>query len=246
MKRDKTLQLLALLGILLGVASWQLVYKQYQEKIQVIETENTELKQTVDRLEILNARKGEYIEETERMRQEGDAIVSNFPAGIRTEDMIMYLDHMELVDANDVSVSAISMGNEEDVVYPGTTTVDGYELQDDGIEMVSRQSTVTFITTNNGLKSVLNYVYGISTRKSVSNVNVTVTDDGYLQGTMLLDFYYLKGIERPYVETQILGVPTGTTNFFGARNGSQVQSMDEGSQNQSADEENEDDQAEQE
>lgn len=228
MKKENVFQLLAALGVLLGVLSWQFVYKSYVEKTEVIEAENAELQEVVDRLEILNAKKDEYIAETERMYQEGEAIIRNFPAGVRPEDMIMYLDNMELVDANDVSVSAVNLGNEAPIVYPGTTTFDGYEAQDDGIGMITRQSTVTFITTNNGLKNVLNYIYGISTRKSVSNVNVTVTDDGYLQGTMLLDFYYLSGIEQPYIETEIFGVPTGTDNFFGVRNGRPVQETGDG------------------
>ena len=223
MKKENVFQLLAALGVLLGVLSWQIVYKSYVEKTEVVEAENEELQKVVNRLEILDARKAEYIANTEQMHQEGEEIIHNFPAGVQVEDMIMYLDNMELVDANDVSVSAVNMGTEVPVIYPGTTTFDGYEATDDGIGMITRQSTVTFTTTNNGLKNVLNYVYGISTRKSVSNVNLTVTDAGYLQGTMLLDFYYLYGEEQPYVVTDILGVPTGTDNFFGVRNGSQVQ-----------------------
>lgn len=227
MKKENVFQLLAALGVLLGVLSWQFVYKSYVEKTEVVEAENEELQQVVNRLEILDARKAEYIANTEQMRQEGEEIVHNFPAGVQVEDMIMYLDNMELVDANDVSVSAVNMGTEVPVVYPGTTTFDGYEATDDGIGMITRQSTVTFTTTNNGLKNVLNYVYGISTRKSVSNVNLTVTDAGYLQGTMLLDFYYLYGVEQPYVVTDIFGVPTGTDNFFGVMNGSQVQEVND-------------------
>lgn len=227
MKKETVFQVLAALGFLLAVLSWQFVYKDYKEKTAAVEAENTGLQETVDRLEILDARKDLYIATTELMRQEGELIIQNFPAGVRTEDMIMYLNNMELIDANDAAVSAITMGTEVDVAYPGSTTIDGYELENDGVGMVTRQSTVTFTTTNNGLKNVLNYIYGISTRKSVSGVNVTVTDEGYLQGTMLLDFYYLKGVETPYVETTILGVPTGTQNFFGARTGSQLQTIDD-------------------
>lgn len=227
MKKENVFQVLAALGVLLGVLSWQFVYKSYVEKTEVVEAENEELQKVVNRLELLDAKKDEYIADTERMRQEGEDIVRNFPAGVQVEDMIMYLDNMELVDANDVSVSAVNMGTEAPVVYPGATSFDGYEVQDDGIGMITRQSTVTFATTNNGLKNVLNYIYGISTRKSVSNVNLTVTDAGYLQGTMLLDFYYLSGVEQPYVVTDILGVPTGTDNFFGVRNGSQVQEVND-------------------
>lgn len=231
MKKNEIMLLLIVFGILSLICSWQLIYKNNQTKTEEINAQNEELQKTVDRLEILNGKKAEYVAGTELMKVTGDAIIDSFASGVRIEDQVMYLYNMELVDANDVRVPGISLQPAQIVPYSGSlSTEDGYELQDDGIGMYSLESTVSLITTNNGLKNVLNYIYGMDSRKSISTVSLTTTQDGYLTGSMQLNFYYLTGTEVPYVEQNISGVSTGTTNIFGVLNGSAVQS--EGGQDQ--------------
>lgn len=245
MKKNEIMLLLIVFGILSLICSWQLIYKNNQTKTEEINAQNEELQKTVDRLEILNGKKAEYVAGTELMKVTGDAIIDSFSSGVRIEDQVMYLYNMELVDANDVRVPAISLQPAQIVPYAGSlSTEDGYELQDDGIGMYSLESTVSLITTNNGLKNVLNYIYGMDSRKSISTVSLTTTQDGYLTGNMQLNFYYLTGTEVPYVEQNISGVSTGTTNVFGVLNGSAVQSGGGGQDGEDSDTGAEDESAE--
>ena len=62
MKKNEIMLLLVVFGILALVVSWQLIYKNNQTKTQEIEAQNEELQKTVDRLEILNGKKPEYVE----------------------------------------------------------------------------------------------------------------------------------------------------------------------------------------
>lgn len=240
MKKNEVQLLLVVLGILALVVSWQLIYKNNMMKTEEISAQNEELQRSVDRLEILNGKKPEYIAETERMKSEGDAVINSFASGVRVEDQVMYLYNMELVAANDVRVPNVSMQPAQIVPYEGIlTTEEGYELQDDGIGMFKLDTTVGMTTTNNGLKNVLNYIYGMDSRKSVSGVNLSTGEDGYLTGSMQLEFFYLTGTEMPYAEPNISGVTTGTSNIFGVRNGSAVQSetgesTDDGTQGEDA------------
>lgn len=228
MKKNEVQLLLIVLGILALVISWQLIYRNNQTKTEEINAQNEELQKTVDRLEILNGKRPEYIAETERMKTEGDAVIDSFSSGVQVEDQVMYLYNMELVDANDVRVPNVSLQPAQIVPYAGTlTTEEGYELQDDGMGLFRLETTVGMTTTNNGLKNVLNYIYGMDSRKSVSGVTLTTTEKGYLTGSMKLDFFYLTGTDAPYVGPNISGVSTGTTNIFGVLNGSAVQSFDE-------------------
>ncbi len=225
MKKNEIMLLLIVFGILALVLSWQLIYKNNQAKAQEINTQNEELQKTVDRLEILNGKKPEYLAAIELMEAADDLIIDSFASGVSIEDQVMYLYNMELVDANDVRVPNVSLQAAQLVPYAGTlTTEDGYELQDDGIGMYRLETTVGMTTTNNGLKNVLNYIYGMDSVKSVTGVTLTTGQDGYLTGTMKLDFFYLTGTDVPYVEQNISGVSTGTTNIFGVLNGSAVQS----------------------
>lgn len=219
MKKSEIQLVLVVVGVLVGFLSWQFVYKNYDEKTKNLAAENETLQARVDQLEILNERKSQYIQDTEEMKTESDAIIHRFPAGVRAEDVIMYLNNMEFVDVNQVAVNSASIGSSAEIPYEGVTEMDGYTVQDEGIQMYQRQNSAAFMTTYNGLKSLLNYIYGIETRKSVTSVNVSVTDDGYLQGTLLIDFYYLTGTDYSYTETNIMGVPLGNDNFFGARTG---------------------------
>lgn len=228
MKKNEIQLLLIVIGILFAFGSWQLVYKNFQEKTAQVEAENVTIKDRLDQLEMLNARQAEYIAETEQMKVDSDAIISTFPPGYRNEDIIMYLYNMELIDDNEVAISTIGMEAETEIPYSGVLNVTGYTLQDDGLQLFTNTNTLTFTTTYNGLKNVINYIYGISTRKSVASVSLSATDDGYLAGTIAMNFYALTGTEFPYVETNIFGVPTGTTNFFGVINGTRADVVPEG------------------
>ncbi len=231
MKKSEIQLLLIVFGVLILLASWQLVYKSNQTKTQELNTQNAELKETVNRLEILNAKLPDYVAGIELMQSGGDLIIDSFASGVRIEDQVMYLYNMELVDVNDVRVPSVSLQPAQVVPYAGSlTTEEGYELQDDGIGMYKLETTVGVTTTNNGLKNVLNYIYGMDSRKSVSGVTLTTDTDGYLSGNIKLDFFYLTGTDDPYVEQNISGVSTGTTNIFGVLNGSAVQSQSEGGQ----------------
>ena len=222
MKKKEVGLLVVVLGLLLAFASYWFAFRNFEAKADEINTKNVELQATVDKLEILEARRPEYLESMEMMQAADTVVINSFAPGILREDQIMYLYNMELVAANEVRVPAVSMTADQLVPYTGsTTTEDGYELVDDGISLYRLDSTVNLTTTNNGLKNVLNYVYDLDSRKSISTVNLTVSNEGYLTGTMQLSFYYLTGTDRPYVEPKIQGVPIGTTNFFGALNGGQ-------------------------
>lgn len=228
MKKNEIQLLLIVIGVLAAIVSWQLVYKTYVEKTETVEVQNDTIKARLDQLELLNARQDEYVAETERMKAESDALINTFPPGFRNEDIIMYLYNMELIDDNEVAIAAINMEEETEIPYAGVLNVSGYELVDDGIRMFTNKNTMTFTTTYNGLKNILNYIYGIDTRKAVSTVNVSATEDGYLSGTIDLNFFCLTGTVFPYVETNIFGVPVGTENFFGVRNGTLADVVPEG------------------
>ncbi len=228
MKKNEIQLLLVVLGILFGFLSWQFVYKNYMAKTEQVEAENVDIKARLDQLELLNARQQEYVAETERMKEESTQIENTFPPGYRNEDIIMYLYNMEMIDDNEVRISTIDMQEPVEITYPSILDVEGYTLQDDGLQMYTNSNTLTFTTTYSGLKNVINYIYGISTRKSVASVNVSATEDGYLAGSIDMNFYCLLGTEFPYVNTKIPGVPTGTSNFFGVRQGSLADIVPEG------------------
>lgn len=109
MKKSEIQALLIVFGLLIGFCSYQFIFKKNQTELEQVERENEELKLTVNRLEGYEMQRGEYIEATKRMKEDGEAIIVNFAPGLLTEDVIMYLYGLELVDANDVVVPSVAM-----------------------------------------------------------------------------------------------------------------------------------------
>ena len=94
-------------------------------------------------------------------------------------------------------------------------TVGDYELEDDGIQMLKAEDNLSFATTYQGLKNTMAYIYNIPGRKSVCAVSLNASADGYLNGTMSLDMYYLSGTENQYTPAEIPFISLGKDNIFG-------------------------------
>lgn len=215
MKRKDVQVLLIVLGLLMALLSWQFVYNSNQEKTEAIRTENTALQSEVKMLEDLEAQKDKFLADTETMKAECDKMTALFPAGLLTEDEIMYFNNMEAAVMNQIVVPSISMGLANPVPYTGELSVDGYELKDEGIVMYNSPVNVSFTTTYSGLKNTINYIYQMPGRKAINSVNVSASADGYLTGSMSVDFYYMGGTTLLYTPVDIPAVPLGKDNIFG-------------------------------
>lgn len=92
------------------------------------------------------------------------------------------------------------------------STVTGYQLYD-----VS--TVMAFKTEYHGLKAMLGEVIGSSQKKTISTLNVSFDDStGKLTGEILVDSYFLYGLDKPYEAPYIPAVPHGTNNLFGTTN----------------------------
>ena len=215
MNRKDIQLLLSVLGILVAVLSWQFIYNPNIEEADALAEENKTLQATVTELETLEANRVTYETETVNMRNDALDIIDKFPAAFLMEDEIMYLYNMEGVAQNQIVIPNIGFGTQNEVPYSGTLTVGEYQLTDEGIKLMTAQDNITFATTYTGLKNVVKYVYSMPGRKSISSVSLTAGNDGFLTGTMSVDFYALFGTEKLYTPLDIKGVSLGKSNIFG-------------------------------
>ena len=78
---------------------------------------------------------------------------------------------------------------------------------------------MAFKTEYHGLKAMLGEVIDSSQKKTISTLNVSFDDStGKLTGEMLVDSYFLYGLDKPYEAPYIPAVPHGTNNLFGTTN----------------------------
>ncbi len=211
--------LLIVLGVLLAVISWQFIYNPNVEKTKWYEEDNEALQTSVMELENLEAHMDEYTAEMETMRAEVEEIVAQYPKGFITEEELMYYYNMEGVRQNQVVIPNIGFGAPVEFPYSGNLNMGDYQLYDEGYKFETAQNNLSFTTTYNGLKNLIHYVYEMPGRKSISSISLTAATDGYLNGTMNMEFYSLHGPEDVYEPEAVNGVATGKSNIFGILDG---------------------------
>ena len=101
----------------------------------------------------------------------------------------------------------------------GSTSTDSAKSTVTGYQLYDVSTVMTFKTEYHGLKAMLGEVIGSSQKKTISTLNVSFDDStGKLTGEMLVDSYFLYGLDKPYEAPYIPEVPHGTNNLFGTTN----------------------------
>ena len=132
-KKSEIQLLIAVIGVLIAVCTYFLVYSSFNEKSDALEAQNVTLSSQVATLEILDQRKADYIEATGKMQSYITNFENRFPADILPEDSIMMVKTLE--DYTRTEVANIAFGSEAEVVYTpaadaATTTADATAATD--------------------------------------------------------------------------------------------------------------------
>lgn len=183
-KKD-VLLLIGLLGVLVAVAGYFLAYKPNTEKTEKLKAENEQLQQRVIDLGNKMKNKSTYIEETESMNNEMQAIYQLFPVDTREEDSILLAINQELLAPMKVESVAINtleevpflddVQEEEEVEYTYEIgEVETYEDQE-GI-----QEPETVETAPQDETASVGNPYGLFNRETT--INYIVTYEGLKRG----------------------------------------------------------------
>ena len=125
-KKSEIQLLIAVLGILLVVVTYFLVYAKFNELSDSMESQNMSLRSQVSTLEVLDQRKADYLAATEKMKTYITGFESRFPADILPEDSIMMVKNMET--ATRTYVANISFGTIAEVAYDAQASADNSAL----------------------------------------------------------------------------------------------------------------------
>ena len=229
-KRDLKF-ILMLLGLVIVVASYYLVYTPAVERTEAIEAQNAELQTQVSRLEELNANKAEYEKSIIDMNEEIAALTAEFPAATKEEDGVYFAHLMEQNVVGDVSISAVTLGNPEVVLVTevvngateGTTeeSVDAATVEGGVAATVSEytmyrtRNAFVYSTGYNGLKNLVNTINHQMDKITIQTLSVSYdTGTGLLSGTVDTNFFTMEGTEREYSKPNLPFVNEGTSNIF--------------------------------
>lgn len=221
-KKSEIQLLIAVIGVLIAVCTYFLVYSSFNEKSDALEAENATLSSQVATLEILDQRKADYIEATEKMQSYITNFENRFPADILPEDSIMMVKTLE--DYTRTEVANIAFGSEAEVVYTpaadaATTTTspvstDGTAYAD--THMYEVPLSISISCTYDDFKGLVRYIYNQQERESIQGVSISYNEtDGMLTGNMTMNTYYLLGTDKVYSSPYIPDMQMGVDTIFG-------------------------------
>lgn len=119
-KKSEIQLLIAVIGILIVVCTYFLVYTKYNDLSDTLESQNVGLNTQVKTLEALDQKKEEYLAATEKARDYITSFENRYAADILPEDSIMMVKALE--DATRTEVASIAFGTDSEVIYAETTT----------------------------------------------------------------------------------------------------------------------------
>lgn len=221
-KKSEIQLLIAVIGVLIAVCTYFLVYSKFNEKSDALEAENATLSSQVATLEILDQRKADYIEATEKMQSYITNFENRFPADILPEDSIMMVKTLE--DYTRTEVANIAFGSEAEVVYTpaadaATTatspvSTDGTAYAD--THMYEVPLSISISCTYDDFKGLVRYIYNQQERESIQGVSISYNEtDGMLTGNMTMNTYYLLGTDKVYSSPYIPDMQMGVDTIFG-------------------------------
>lgn len=243
-KKSEIQLLIAVIGVLIAVCTYFLVYSKFNEKSDALEAQNVTLSSKVATLEILDQRKADYIEATGKMQSYITNFENRFPADILPEDSIMMVKTLE--DYTRTEVANIAFGSEAEVVYTpaadaATTTADATAATDttttDAAATTTTASTspvstdgtvyadthmyevplsISISCTYDDFKGLVRYIYNQQERESIQGVSISYNEtDGMLTGNMTMNTYYLLGTDKVYSSPYIPDMQMGVDTIFG-------------------------------
>ena len=221
-KKSEIQLLIAVIGVLIAVCTYFLVYSKFNEKSDALEAQNVTLSSQVATLEILDQRKADYIEATEKMQSYITNFENRFPADILPEDSIMMVKTLE--DYTRTEVANIAFGSEAEVVYTpaadaATTatspvSTDGTAYAD--THMYEVPLSISISCTYDDFKGLVRYIYNQQERESIQGVSISYNEtDGMLTGNMTMNTYYLLGTDKVYSSPYIPDMQMGVDTIFG-------------------------------
>lgn len=233
--------LIMLIGVLLAVGAYFLVYTSFVNKKAELEGQNAALETEVAELQKLADNKEFYMAETTRMNDEMVAVMGKYPSDVRTEDEVMYT--VELENVYSIWVNALQVEGKQMVQVAAAapaeqapenqdavteeapvedTTTDG--TQDEVVATGGYQDTVflynspfsiNFKVTYRSMKDIVAAIVTSDERMNITNLSLAYdADTGCLSGSMNANMFTLSGTETVYEELNVPGVSLGTADFF--------------------------------
>ena len=207
-----------LLGIIAVVAVYFLVYKKNVELADQKNASNATLNQRVKALEQYHIDEPKYLEEMEPMKKEIDRLLEPYASNVTDLDLIMQAVHTQQVAP--IVYSGINLGGKTVMKSISADTIQkaAVEKYQEPIAFMEQTCVLPNQITYEGLKTAVKSLFDSEYMIGLRSLTYTKAgENGELQGSIDLSYYYVTGTGKEYVKPELTEYESGTENIFGVK-----------------------------
>lgn len=211
----KVMTYIALIGTVVLVMVYVLVYMKFTTLTEALEATNNNMQRDVDILKEYYEHMDEYQQDVMAMREEIDEMLSAYPADAREEDVLMLAVNMQ--EENVVNFSNINMEQPALVVaVPQNIVVEAaVDNLNSEVDFMEKKSTYVMETDYSNLKGLVETIYASDNRIAINNIALTMDDGGkILSGNIDVSFYSAAGTGKEYEAPDMEEYISGVSDLF--------------------------------
>lgn len=216
--------LIGLLGIIIAFCSYQFVFLKVMSEADELEKENNTLKTEIARLQSLEQNRDTYIADTEKMETEIKELIGEFPSNLLPEDDMKLAYGLDNNNPSQYLLINTLTFSDPAVIYTTNQNATEQTSSNGVVSTATVYPTYYLYQTQvnlgvdcayDGLKNAIRGIYNANGRKAIENVSVAYDETtGRLNGSVLMDSYYVVGQDKAYAQPNLTPVRQGTDNIF--------------------------------
>ena len=213
--------IIAIVGIVFYFTMSSKKVPEIEAQTSAMVAQNASLKATEEKLSVLHADMQHYLSETQRLYDETEETLKEFPTFMYLEDKILYADTLLKTDLKGYNLSQFAYGQSNYVMNVNYGS--GADGQSKQMELYSVYLNVRYVDlTYKQIKELLDYGLNSPQRFVINNISMGYNEQtGYISGEFSFSTYFIPGQTEPYVFPESVVADLGDSNriddLFGAR-----------------------------
>lgn len=224
MKKKDLALLLGFLGVVAGVCAYFFGYQKMVAKADDLAAQSAQLEADIAKYEGWEANREQYLTETDEMKKDIAFYVSEFPSNNLPEDDIKLAYQMDNPYTGDyLFVKSMSFSDPAKIYTTDYSAITAVEQETGAVinenypvySLYEEQTGMTTDVNYGGIKAMINRILNEDAKKSIESVVLSYDNGtGILNGTVIMNSFYLYGSDKAYSEPSLTAVLKGTEDPF--------------------------------
>lgn len=205
-----------IMGVILLLAVYFLIFKSYTDKAQLIQESNVVLSQRVNVLKQYYEKMDSYNNEIVLMQDQIRDWLDEFPADVKEEDIIVLALDTEKIAY--VDYSTINIMDREALRTIPAATMQGVGMEELTQDLIFVQRKTSYVNKTDyyNMKKCVASINDSDNRLTISNITyVKNKETGELEGTIEVTFYSAIGTGKEYIPQKLPAYVSGLHDLFG-------------------------------